>query len=525
MNKILLPLFLLIGLMYNAQVGIDTTTPQTTLDVTGKPTDVSAKDGILVPRVTKVQLAGKGANTYAVPQNGALVYVTDITDPTGTPVSASQVLNITSIGFYFFDGNVWQKLSSTAGGDTTNDAWVNNTAATRVELVTSSNGTTARTTANSVVLTDGGRLGLGTGIANTDVPDAGIHLIGDGDGWKDDIRLDSYSGGNSTPGANFRFYGARGTKATPLAVQAGDVLGQVNFWAHDGTSFTGVARSRISSYYRSTSGADLIFSTGGATNNSMVITETGNVGINLAAPTTKLHIVSGGTSAAPVSAITIVDGNQASNRVLTSNANGVGRWSDVSVTKVTGVMVGAGTAIQILGGGTDATISNTSIALDNTATTYHLGSYIDLDPGKWEVEANVLIEIQHGILGLNNIYTKFSFTESTTIPTGVARTADILAGSPFLIGGLMTIFGAASGNTNPNYGVVNGKVVITNGSTGKKRYYLMYQQGIRKYSNFQAGTTAGSVQTATTSGASSPSYFNLGSSAHGENYISALRVQ
>lgn len=183
--------------------------------------------------------------------------------------------------------------------DGTNDAWVNNTTNTRVELGTKADGT-ARNSGTDAFFTDSGRLGIGLG---NDVPDGGLHLVGDGDGFKDDIRMDSYSGGDSTPGANFRFHGARGTKAAPKAVLAGDVLGQFNFWSHDGTSFGSLSRARISSQYRSTAGADLIFSTGGATNNTMVITETGNVGIGTSTPVATLDITGQPTNISKLDAV------------------------------------------------------------------------------------------------------------------------------------------------------------------------------------------------------------------------------
>jgi len=52
----------------------------------------------------------------------------------------------------------------------------------------------------------------------------------------------------------------------------------------------------------------------------------GKVGIGTTSPSVKLHIDSGGITSSPIAAIKIVDGNQAAGKVLTSDANGVGRW-------------------------------------------------------------------------------------------------------------------------------------------------------------------------------------------------------
>ena len=289
MKKSLLSLSLLgVCIITNAQVGIGTNDPKATLDVRKSTiTSTTAVDGVIAPNMTKIELANKALGTYGTAQTGAMVYVTTINTVASEP-SVLQVGQITTIGYYTFNGTVWIKLLNATDADTTNDAWVNNSTNTRVELGTTSTGT-ARTTTNSVVVTDAGRLGIGTGILFTDIPDAGLHVVGDGDGWKDDIRLDSY-GGNATtaPAANFRMYGARGTKAAPSAVQAGDTLGQFNFWYYGSSGFA--TGAKISSNYRSTTGSDLIFSTGGPSNSTMIMTETGNIGIGGTPVTNKLEV-------------------------------------------------------------------------------------------------------------------------------------------------------------------------------------------------------------------------------------------
>ncbi|WP_407403460.1 hypothetical protein [Chryseobacterium sp.] len=120
MKKNLLTIsFLSISLFYNAQVGVNTESPNATLDVkekrAGTTSDAIASDGILIPRLTKLELAAKAASAYTVSQNGAIVYVTDFSGtPTGT--SASQVTNINAVGFYYFDATaspmVWRKLDT-----------------------------------------------------------------------------------------------------------------------------------------------------------------------------------------------------------------------------------------------------------------------------------------------------------------------------------------------------------------------------------------------------------------------------
>lgn len=87
-----------------SQVGINNTSPKATLDVTAKTTDGSKPEGLIAPRLTGDQI--KAANTqYGANQIGTLVYATAAVsspDP--------KTVNITSTGYYYFDGDIWQKV-------------------------------------------------------------------------------------------------------------------------------------------------------------------------------------------------------------------------------------------------------------------------------------------------------------------------------------------------------------------------------------------------------------------------------
>lgn len=101
----LLSLALVLTFKFNyAQIGINTTTPKASLEVKGKPTEVSVADGVIVPRISRSDLISKTA--YSTDQKGALIFVTDLS---GTNNSAT--VNITNTGFYYFDGSIWQKVS------------------------------------------------------------------------------------------------------------------------------------------------------------------------------------------------------------------------------------------------------------------------------------------------------------------------------------------------------------------------------------------------------------------------------
>ncbi|AFR35628.1 hypothetical protein B739_1029 [Riemerella anatipestifer RA-CH-1] len=92
-----------------AQVGINTPNPKATLDVVGKASDADALDGIIPPRLKGVDLKAK---TYTLEQQGAIVYVTT---PDTNP--SAQTMNVTSKGYYYFDGSSWQRFSEKAYTD------------------------------------------------------------------------------------------------------------------------------------------------------------------------------------------------------------------------------------------------------------------------------------------------------------------------------------------------------------------------------------------------------------------------
>lgn len=101
-----------------AQVGIDTELPKATLDVTGKPSDLTKTDGIIAPRLKGSELKAKDA-LYTVDQKASLVY---ITEPLAASDTTSKTVNVTSIGYFYFDGNVWQKLNT---GSAALEPWYN----------------------------------------------------------------------------------------------------------------------------------------------------------------------------------------------------------------------------------------------------------------------------------------------------------------------------------------------------------------------------------------------------------------
>jgi hypothetical protein len=106
--------FTAISKAQQGRVGINTTTPATTLDVVADATNTSKPDALLVPRLTRAQLTAKDA-AYVAAQNGALAFVTTID---GT--ASAKTTNITAVGFYYYDSpsTTWKALGGGASVDT-----------------------------------------------------------------------------------------------------------------------------------------------------------------------------------------------------------------------------------------------------------------------------------------------------------------------------------------------------------------------------------------------------------------------
>lgn len=161
MKKIVLPIIALLAFgfvsaqTYDGRVGINTSTPASTLDVVGVPDDTTVLDGVIAPRITGDQLYAK---TYTTDQTGALVYVTEAATSTN---QTDQTINVASTGYYYFDGSAWQIFLDTNTGDQTDDAWINDNTNAMVKLGTQSDGSTARTTNTDFVALDNGNIGIG----------------------------------------------------------------------------------------------------------------------------------------------------------------------------------------------------------------------------------------------------------------------------------------------------------------------------------------------------------------------------
>lgn len=104
-KHLFLILFYFILQISNAQVGINTTSPNASLDVVGNPNNVSVTDGVIIPRLSGNELKAKDA-LYTTSQTGTLIYVTGAATPTST-----KTIEVLAAGFYVFNGAIWKSYS------------------------------------------------------------------------------------------------------------------------------------------------------------------------------------------------------------------------------------------------------------------------------------------------------------------------------------------------------------------------------------------------------------------------------
>lgn len=131
-----------------ANVGINTKTPQSTLDV--RPSDPSGNtnEGIQAPRLTKTRLAA-----VAAPLEGTMVYVVAEGGSFSSYVGSNPaVSDVTAVGYYYFDGMKWMQMRS---------LWMNESSRSMVQLRNLSDNTTARSASQQIFINDNGNMAIG----------------------------------------------------------------------------------------------------------------------------------------------------------------------------------------------------------------------------------------------------------------------------------------------------------------------------------------------------------------------------
>ncbi|MCD9856822.1 hypothetical protein LUD75_19010 [Epilithonimonas sp. JDS] len=99
-----------------AQVGINNTAPQATMDISAKTAtgnSVTTSEGLLVPRVDRARV-----NSMASPATSTIIYLSDIS--TGTTAGTANA-NLDAVGFYYYNGTAWVKMGAAGSAVTANN--------------------------------------------------------------------------------------------------------------------------------------------------------------------------------------------------------------------------------------------------------------------------------------------------------------------------------------------------------------------------------------------------------------------
>lgn len=120
MKKVFYSITLVLCTMAFGQIGINSSSPKATLDIVKYPTNVNLADGVIAPRLTGNQLKAKDAlytkTTSTIDgQTGTVLFITE--PVTGTP--AGKTINVTTSGYYYFDGDIWRKLNDSPSSTAT----------------------------------------------------------------------------------------------------------------------------------------------------------------------------------------------------------------------------------------------------------------------------------------------------------------------------------------------------------------------------------------------------------------------
>lgn len=326
-KKALVLVFLFIGELAYNQVGIGTTNPHASsmLEIN------SANKGILIPRIALN--SSTDATTIPSPATGLLIY-------------NNQTVSDVTPGFYYWEGS-WKKLMNSGSSSSGGWSLSGNLLATGSEYIGTNNYNSLLfkvnnnlfakfhpnggiAIGNSSSANDNSSIAIGTQ-ANASASNQAIALgyATNASGFQStSIGLQASSTANATV--------ALGNNATASGFQSNSIgfsansntnnaLAVGNYAVASGQQATALGTEATASGQNATA---IGYQASATQANSIILgnaTNTNNkVGIGTNTPDERLHIAG---------AIKIVDGNQANNYVLTSDATGKAAWKDPNATK------------------------------------------------------------------------------------------------------------------------------------------------------------------------------------------------
>jgi hypothetical protein len=426
-----------------AQVGINTSTPSSTLDITAKNSTGTSKnvDGLLVPRVDRER-----AQSMSSIPTSTLIYVNSINKGTQT----GNAVNVDAVGYYYFDGNVWVKLNAGSGSGTSVNIYNSDGTLTGNRTVTQGDKTlTFNGTATNAFSVDGktfsvdaanDRVGIGT-----DAPLHKFHVVTSTASLNRFSLIDGPSSTNSTPILALR-------NTSPSAAGNLSLLGFTNSGPASGGANWG-----IGSIVRPDNKEDFYFgnSIGAGYLERMRLTSEGNLGVNTTAPTNTLDV--NGTARVRTM------NSAPKNTLITSvyaDANGVlvkANPSNINQLITNSVQVAPGATGTLISGLPIGSMFKVAITIYDGCTNTGLAEYYVGMSGKGINAINAI----SGMLMNNSSspnFTKANATTTKTVWTGKG--------------------GCQSGgdSTNFDYTVsvpVGGTITIQNNGNMSNEYYVV----------------------------------------------------
>jgi len=260
------------------QIGLNTNTPNATLDIMANNNNGDSSEGLIAPRLSGNILQTAATNAvYGALQDGSIVYVTD---PTTTLIG--QTINVDAKGYYYYNSskNQWIKMFfdmptvnngvTFGGGNIGLGGILNNF--TQIDFNNF-----------NIAFSGNGNFGIGTVS-----PNAKLHLVNGGG------KIDSYS---AITGASLGLRRARGTETALSSTRSGDILGTLYFQGYSNAFANGQSsvQSRAAENFMGTAnGSNLEFyTTGNGTTTPMMrmlIDHNGSIGLGTASPQGKLYV-------------------------------------------------------------------------------------------------------------------------------------------------------------------------------------------------------------------------------------------